>query len=102
MKEDMNFAAKIKKMREQRGISIKTLAKSLDVNYTYLSKIENSKSVPSEAFIERLAMVYNCDADELKIMAGKIPDDVIEILKNNPFEAINYLRSAFGGKSDPS
>ena len=102
MKEDINFAAKIKTMREQKGISIKTLAKSLDVNYTYLSKIENSKSVPSEAFIERLAKVFNYDADELKIMAGKIPDDVIEILKNNPLEAIIYLRREFGGKSDPN
>lgn len=99
MKKDVNFAARIKKMREQRGISIKSLAKSLDVNYTYLSKIENSKSIPSEIFIEKLATVFNCDANELKIMAGKIPVDVLDILKNNPLEAIAYLRKEFGNKN---
>lgn len=102
MKKDLNFAETLREIRTKKGLGIKTLAKALDVNYTYISKIENSKQVPSEAFIEKIAKVFNCDEEELRVLAGKIPEDIAEILKNNPKEAINYLRKEFGDRRGKS
>lgn len=93
---DNEFGKTFRKLREEKGYSIKKLAGSLQVNYTYLSKIENSKSIPSDEFIDKIAEIFNVDAEELKVQAGKIPDDVKRIIKDNPKEVIEYLRGKFG------
>jgi len=98
MKKVTNFANKIKELREDKGYSIKSLANKMGVNYTYFSKIENSKSIPSEEFIEKIAVLFQYDPDELKMLAGKIPEDVKKIIADNPREAIEYLRKTFGEK----
>lgn len=90
------FGKTFRKLREDNGYSIKKLAGSLQVNYTYLSKIENNKSIPSDEFIDKIAEIFKVDADELKVQAGKIPEDVKQIIKNNPKEVIEYLRGKFG------
>lgn len=90
------FGKTFRKLREDKGYSIKKLADSLQVNYTYLSKIENNKSIPSDEFINKIAEIFSVDADELKVQAGKIPEDVKQIIKNNPKEVIKYLRGKFG------
>lgn len=91
-----NFGSLLKKLRNEKGYSIKNLSPKLNVNYSYLSKLENGHSTPSENFIERVAVFLNYDKDELMIRAGKVPDDVIEIIRNNPKKAIAYLRKEFG------
>jgi len=97
MKKD-TFGNTIREMRGERGYSIKQLATNLKVNYTYLSKIENNERIPSEDFIERIAEAFNVDAEELKLQAGKIPEDVKRILSENPKDAIAFLRREFGGR----
>ena len=90
-----SFGKKVRELREAKNYSIKKLATALGVNYTYVSKIENNKSIPSSELIEKLAMVFNVDINELKLQAGKIPDDVLDILKSNPKKVIEYLRREF-------
>jgi transcriptional regulator with XRE-family HTH domain len=90
------FGERLRELREEKKYSIKKLATTLGVNYTYVSKIENNRSIPSSEVIEKLATVFNVDISELKLQAGKIPDDVMDILKNNPKEVIEYLRREFG------
>ena len=46
-------------------------------------------------FIEKLAEIFDYDKEELLIRAGKIPDDIREILRENPKDAVNYLREKF-------
>jgi transcriptional regulator with XRE-family HTH domain len=94
----MKFGKKLKLLRNKKGIGIKPLAEKLDVNYTYLSKIENDKAIPSKETIKRMSTYFNVDVDELMILADKIPDDVERILRENPKEAIQYLRRKFGGR----
>jgi transcriptional regulator with XRE-family HTH domain len=93
----MTFGKILKKLRTQKGVSIKKLAPELGVNYTYISKLENSKVNPSEKMVEKLSRYFNYNNDELLIATGKIPEDIAEILKNNPKEALDYLRRKFGG-----
>lgn len=92
----MEIGLLLKKLRNKKGIGIKTLASELDLNYTYISKLENGKVKPSEGTIKKIAGYYNYSYDELLLSANKIPDDIIEILRNNPQEALKYLRNKFG------
>ena len=98
----MDFADILRYLRRQEGISIKGLAPELGVDYTYLSKLENRKATPSEDVVGRVATYFDYDKDHLLLAAGKIPADVLEILRGNPEEAIAFLRSRFsdaGGRT---
>ena len=96
----MSFGKILRTLRTQKGISIKKLAPEIDLDYTYISKLENSKVNPSSKVVKKISRYFRYNSDELLITAGKIPKDVEEILKNHPKEAIEYLRSNFGsGKS---
>jgi len=91
----MKFSKLLKQLRKNKGLSIKKLAKDVDLNYTYISKLENSKVNPSSEVIDKFANYFNYDNDELTLAAGKIPEDIKEILRDNPVEALAYLRRKF-------
>ena len=93
----MDFGALLKNLRGKSGLSIKRLAPELDVNYTYLSKLENNKVSPSEELVERVSHYFAYSKEELLLAANKIPKDVLEILRENPAEAIAFLRKEFAG-----
>ena|SRR6266481_882794 len=93
----MTLGERLKRLRAGEGVGIKKLAPRLGVDHTYLSKLENDKAVPSETVVKRIAEYFNDDADELLALAGKIPDDVRQILRDNPQEAAAYLRERFLG-----
>jgi transcriptional regulator with XRE-family HTH domain len=96
----MTFGSMLRKLRYRQGIGIKRLAPELDVDYTYLSRLENDKAAPSEEVIDRISRYFNQDKDELMLLADKVPEDVKQILRENPREALEYLRERFaeGGR----
>ncbi len=62
-------------------------------DFTYLSKIENNRLVPSAAVILALTAELNGDSDELLALAGKAPADVGDMLKQSE-GARMFFRSA--------
>lgn len=52
-------------------------------DFTYLSKIENDRLIPSAAVILALATELKGNSDELLALAGKAPADVGEMLKQS-------------------
>ena len=94
-KQKNKFGSALKKLRSANGISIKQLSSKVDVNYSYISKLENNRSNPSEEFISKIALLFECDKEELMLKAGKIPPDLLEILVNNPKKAATFLRKQF-------
>lgn len=90
-----SFGPLLHKLRSENGYSIKGLAKKLEVNYSYLSKLENGHSLPSEAFIKKIGVLFGYDNEELMVRAGKLPEDIINIISNNPKVAIDFLRKSF-------
>lgn len=62
-------------------------------DFTYLSKIENDRLVPSAAVILALAAELKGDSDELLALAGKAPADVGDMLKKSE-GARMFFRSA--------
>jgi transcriptional regulator with XRE-family HTH domain len=77
----MNFGPHIRDIREARGIGLRELARHLEVEPAYLSKIERSIfPPPSEALIVKIASRLGEDPDRLLALAGKIPSDVKDII----------------------
>jgi len=96
----MKFGKILRMLRGKTGVGIKTLAPELGVSYSYLSKLENDEVGPSEQLVSRVAHYFDEDRDQLLLSAGKIPDDILNILRDNPEEAINFLRKRFGTPRD--
>jgi len=92
MEEEKIFGASLKKLRIQAGLTQRELADRVNVDFTYLSKIENGAlPPPSEKVVLKLAETLNVDKDELLTLAGKIPADIAEILKDR--KTLEQLRA---------
>ena len=101
-RRSITFGKKLKSLRREKGIGIKTLAPELKINYTYLSKLENDKILPSTELIKRISKYFNYDYDELLISANKIPEDVLKILQDDPKRIVDFLRKEFGASGNES
>jgi transcriptional regulator with XRE-family HTH domain len=75
-----SFGERIRQLRKAQNLSQRDLAAKVGVNFTYLSKIENEKldfsQYPSEETIRKLAKALHADADDLLLLAKKIPDTI--------------------------
>jgi HTH-type transcriptional regulator, competence development regulator len=76
----MTFGERIRQLRKAKNLNQSELAEKVGINFTYLSKIENDKitsaEFPSEDTIKKLAKALRADADELLLMAKKVPDSI--------------------------
>jgi len=88
---------RLRELRSATGRGIKQIAPEIGLSYSYLSKLENGHVEPSEETIRRLAEYFNVDPEILGILAGKLPNNVVEILKNDPEAAVRLLRERFSG-----
>ena len=86
----------MRQLRAQTGIGIKKLAPRLGVSYSYLSKLENDEVGPSEDLVGRVAKYFRYDRNRLLLSAGKVPQEILDILRDNPDQAIQFLRERFG------
>ena len=92
----MTFGERIRELRKGKNLSQRDLATEVKVNFTYISKIENEKldfgDYPSEELILKLAKALEADADELLILAKKVPEDVKKRVMQRP-DAFRKLAS---------
>jgi len=95
----MEFGHLLRQLRTKTGIGIKRLAPELRVSYTYLSKLENNEISPSAELVDRVAKYFDYNRDTLLLSAGKIPQEILEILRENPDDALKFLRERFGAKN---
>ncbi len=83
MENKQSFGAQLRELRKSASLTLRELAEKVNVNFTYLSKIESGTlPPPSEKVIRHLAEALNFDKDELLALAGIIPSDIAEILKD--------------------
>ncbi len=91
------FGKILRRLRADRGVGIKRLAPDLGVTYSYLSKLEGGDVNPSDELVGRVSKYFSHDEGELLLSAGKVPADILEILRTHPHDAVNFLRERFGG-----
>ncbi len=76
-----------------RSFSVRQLASRVDIEPSYLSKIErDEQSPPGEGTILRLAKELNEDPDVLLALAGKVSSDLLGIIRSRPRLFADLLR----------
>ncbi|MCG3151371.1 MAG: hypothetical protein GEEBNDBF_00642 [bacterium] len=86
----------IRSRRMERRVTLRNCAAQAEISATYLSMIERNEhsTPPAEDALARIATVLELDPGELLALAGRIPEDVEEILKAGPVELATFLRTA--------
>ena len=61
----MDLGSKIKNIRYNHNLSQEELARMLEINRNYLSRIETNKSLPTAEILAKLAVSFNISIDSL-------------------------------------
>lgn len=84
----MRFGERIRELRKEKNLSLRALAEAVGVSFTYISKIENEKldfgDYPGEDVIRKLAKALDADADDLMILAQKVPEQIKKRVMERP------------------
>ena len=82
----ITFGDRLRKLREELGLSLRKAAAKAEISPTYLSQLERDLSKPSENVLSSLAVALEQGQDELFAMAGLVATDVQDIILKNPGE----------------
>lgn len=74
------IGARIRALRVAASLSQRDLAARVGVGFPHISKIEAGKETPSAELVERIADTLNADADELLLLADRIPEELAEVV----------------------
>lgn len=75
-------------------LSLRDLAKKLDVTPSYLSDIENNRRVPSEEVLRSMAHTLRLDFDELMARAGRFGDGALRYMQRTPAAGVLFRKLA--------
>jgi transcriptional regulator with XRE-family HTH domain len=89
------FGATIRKLRETKGITLRKFAQAIGATPTYQSKIERDElPPPAEEKVRAMARVLGEDEERLLALAGRVPSDLPDIIKERPEQMAALLRKA--------
>jgi transcriptional regulator with XRE-family HTH domain len=79
------FGQLIRDARKEKGYSQRELANLVNLDFTYLSKLENDRAdyAPKEDAIRKLANSLDLNPEELVFLSGRIPERDEQLLKQN-------------------
>jgi transcriptional regulator with XRE-family HTH domain len=79
------FGERIRRVRLARGLGLRDAATTLEISAAYLSRIETNdeKSAPAERVIKAMADLLGENFDELMTLAGRVPDDISQFIKDD-------------------
>ena len=98
MAKVVTFGEYIRESREERfakdrSFSVRQVAKRIDIEPSYLSKIERGQQPPpGEETIRNLARELDQDADVLLALAGKVSSDLLDVVRARPALFADLLR----------
>lgn len=78
----MNFGEKLKQLRQLKSLSQPELAAAIGIEQSYLSKLENDKSVPSPEMLQRILVALDVTLDEM--LTGISDEEIRNQLKAIP------------------
>lgn len=88
------FDQTVKKLRKAKKLTQLELAEKIGVDFTYISKIENDRTMrfPSEFTLTKLAEVLEINSDKLILLANKIPQNLHKTVVQDNL-AVDFLRT---------
>jgi len=91
---ERTFGFVLRELRRAKGISQRSLAEKVGVDFSYISKIENDRLPPPAAdTIVKICEVLEVSPDSLLALSGKIPSELREAIGSSP-AAMQFIRSA--------
>jgi len=88
---------RVRELRLGKGLSQRDLAGRVTVGFPYISKVENGLETPSEETLVALARELDVDADELVLLANRIPSEISDIIRDKT-TAATFLRKWKSGE----
>lgn len=76
------FGDAVRYLRDQRGLTLRALARAIDVSAPFLSDIEHNRRNTDK--LDALADALRCSVDELKALDGRLTPDTKKWLEENP------------------
>ena len=94
------FGQALRALRMAQDVTLRDMARRLEVTPTYLSQVEQDKfSPPTEDRIKQMGQILGlaqAQVDELVAMAGRVSRDLHEVVTEHPREMASFLRTARG------
>lgn len=90
----MTLGDKIVELRTEKKISMRGLARAVDVTPMHISNIEKGYTTGSSELIAKIAKALETDVDELLHLAHRVDPEVVDVIQQNPQAVPNFLRSA--------
>jgi transcriptional regulator with XRE-family HTH domain len=84
----------IRKLRKQKGLSLRQLAEKVSVSFVNIAHIENGRIATSQEVIKELAKALDYDVDKLLAAADSVNEDIKNIIKKLPTAVPEFLRTA--------
>lgn len=92
--EQDSFPKILKRLRADKGLTLRQLADEVDSNFAYLSQLEAGLAKPSEDLVRRIAKYFAEDEEKLVFLARDISGQIREIKEKFPNVAPGYFRKA--------
>ena len=96
----MSLGETIKALRDEQRMSMRGLAKAVDVSPMHISNIEKGFTKGSSELIANIARALKTDVDSLLHIADRVDPEVVEVIQQNPQAVPSFLRSARNLSSD--
>jgi len=91
------FGQVLRERRLEKGYSLRKFADMVGVSPTYLSQVEQSNVDPPTAErVKKMAELLGANSDEWIALAGRVPEDLPEIIQQQPTQMPELLREASG------
>jgi transcriptional regulator with XRE-family HTH domain len=94
----VSVGERIRELRLAAGLSQRQLAARVGVSFPHISKIEANREPASNELLERIAAEVGGDADELILLADRLPEELREAIAEKPDIAPRFLRSWRAGE----
>lgn len=90
------FGQLLRKKRLEKGFSLRKFAELVGISPTYLSLVEQGKIAkpPTAERVKKMAELLGENPDEWIGLAGRIPEDLSDIIQQQPTELPELLREA--------
>lgn len=84
-----NLGQRIRELREQRDLSLRELAKKLNVSAAFISDVELGRRFPSDEVLADIAKILRVKVDELKALDTRAPiEDLKRAAEGDPSYAL--------------
>jgi len=90
---DQKVGDELRRRRKAAGLSLRELARKVDMQPAYLSKVETGQTSASEKLVGRMASALGEDPDAMALCAAQITDSLYDIVARHPDAFADLIRN---------